>query len=145
MNTTPPNIVPFGKYKGQPVEVLAQDRSYLEWLSAQPWFRERYAGIYNTLIVNNFTEAAETPDHNALQVLFLDDDFCLRFLRCYQPDIEQAVRAQLQEILGLHAGAVEERISSKRRVANNASSWIECGTTPSATDWHRAAIAASRA
>jgi hypothetical protein len=24
-------IVPFGKYKGQPVEVLAQDRGYVEW------------------------------------------------------------------------------------------------------------------
>jgi hypothetical protein len=26
------NIVPFGEYKGQPVEVLAQDRGYTEWL-----------------------------------------------------------------------------------------------------------------
>jgi hypothetical protein len=79
-----PNIVPFGKYKGQPVEALAQDRPYLEWLSAQDWFRERYTGIY-TLIVNNFTEASETPDHNALQVLFLDDDFCARFLTVLKP------------------------------------------------------------
>jgi hypothetical protein len=79
-----PNIVPFGKYKGQPVEVLAQDRPYLEWLSAQDWFRERYAGIY-TLIINNFTEATETPDHNALQVLFLDDAFCQRFATVLKP------------------------------------------------------------
>ena len=49
-------IVPFGKYKGQPVEVLAQDRPYLDWLTAQDWFRQRYEGIY-TLIVNNFAEA----------------------------------------------------------------------------------------
>jgi uncharacterized protein (DUF3820 family) len=30
-----PNLVPFGKYKGQPVEVLAQDREYCDWLDAQ--------------------------------------------------------------------------------------------------------------
>jgi hypothetical protein len=138
------NIVPFGKYKGQPVEVLAQDRPYLEWLSAQPWFRERYASMY-TLIVNNFTEASETPDHNALQVLFLDDAFCLRFLRCYRPDIEQAARAQLQEILELHAGAVKGRIATERSRADSASSWIKCGTAPSATDWHRDQAEKSRA
>jgi hypothetical protein len=73
--TDSPKIVPFGKYKGQPLEALAQDRSYLDWLTAQDWFRERYANIY-TLIVNNFAEPTETPDHNAPQVLFLDDVFC---------------------------------------------------------------------
>jgi hypothetical protein len=68
-------IVPFGKYKGQPVEALAADRSYLDWLTAQSWFRERYAGIY-TLIINNFTEPSETPEHNRLQARFLDPEFC---------------------------------------------------------------------
>jgi hypothetical protein len=51
-------VVPFGKYKGQPIEVLANDRGYLDWLTAQSWFRERYAGIY-TLIINNFGEPSE--------------------------------------------------------------------------------------
>ena len=78
------NVVPFGKYKGQPIEVLAQDRPYLDWLTAQDWFRERYSGIY-TLIVNNFTEPAETPDHNALQVLFLEDAFCAQFVTVLEP------------------------------------------------------------
>ena len=45
------NIVPFGKYKGQPVEVLAGDRAYCDWLTGQAWFRERYGNVY-TLIVN---------------------------------------------------------------------------------------------
>jgi uncharacterized protein (DUF3820 family) len=39
MKTT--SIVPFGKYKGQPVEALAQDRSYLDWLQTQNWFMAR--------------------------------------------------------------------------------------------------------
>ena len=81
----PPSIVPFGKYRGQPVEVLAQDRPYLDWLTAQDWFRTRYENIY-TLVVNNFTEATETPEHNALQVLFLDFKFCVKFFKVLNPE-----------------------------------------------------------
>lgn len=77
-------VVPFGKYKGQPVEALAQDRQYVDWLTAQPWFKERFGNIY-TLIVNNFQEPSETPEHNALQIKFLDPDFCLRFVRHLKP------------------------------------------------------------
>jgi len=79
-NDASPKIVPFGKYKGQPVEVLAQDKGYVEWMLAQDWFRERYAS-FHTLIVNNFSTDSETPEHNSLQVLFLDDAFCFSFLK----------------------------------------------------------------
>lgn len=68
-------LVPFGKYKGQPVEVMQMDTGYCEWLSKQDWFRERYANVYQQVIINNFTEASETPEHNKLQMLFLDKDF----------------------------------------------------------------------
>lgn len=77
-------VIPFGRYKGQPVEALAQDKGYTDWLMAQPWFRERYGNMY-TLIVNNFREPSETPEHNALQVLFLDKMFCLRFAEIANP------------------------------------------------------------
>jgi hypothetical protein len=73
------NIVRFGRYKGQPVEAMAADRGYCDWLLAQPWFREKNGNLY-TLIVNNFGEPSETPEHNALQALFLDDDFCIRVM-----------------------------------------------------------------
>ncbi len=69
-------VIPFGKYKGQPVEAMAADQQYIEWLMGQAWFRDKYQNIY-TLIVNNFTEPSETPEHNALQSLFLNDDYCL--------------------------------------------------------------------
>jgi hypothetical protein len=72
-------IVPFGKYKGQPVEAMVQDRSYVEWLTAQPWFKEKFTPIYN-VVINNFGEPSETPEHNALQALFLDNEFCYAFL-----------------------------------------------------------------
>lgn len=69
-----PEVLNFGKYKGQPVEVLAQDKQYADWLMAQDWFKERYSSL-RTLIVNNFNTVAETPEHNSMQALFVEDDF----------------------------------------------------------------------
>lgn len=71
-------LIPFGKYKGQPVEVLAQDREYCDWLLTQDWFRTRFTAI-QTLIVNNFGEVNETPEHNALQALFTDNAWVVAF------------------------------------------------------------------
>ena len=34
-------LVPFGKYRGQPVEVLNNDPDYVEWLRGQSWFAKR--------------------------------------------------------------------------------------------------------
>ena len=72
-------LVPFGKYKGQPVSVMQNDTQYCDWLATQDWFRERYANVYNQVIINNFTEPTETPEHNRLQMKFLDDDFLRMF------------------------------------------------------------------
>ena len=80
-------IVPFGKYKGKPIEAMAEDRQYLDWVTAQPWFRERYANIY-TLIINNFQEPADTPEHNALQARFLDASFLLAFVKIVRTNFE---------------------------------------------------------
>jgi len=68
-------IIPFGKYKGQPLEVLQNDLQYLDWLRSQDWFKTTYPQI-NTIIINNFKEPDETPEHNKLQMLFLDDSIC---------------------------------------------------------------------
>ena len=54
------------------VESMASDWQYVDWLLAQDWFRDRYQGMF-TLIVNNFAEPTETPEHNRLQMRFLDD------------------------------------------------------------------------
>lgn len=73
-------VVPFGKYKGRLVEEMVGDDNYVQWLTAQDWFRERYANLYQ-IVINRGGEPSETPEHNALQVRFLEDDFCWRFLR----------------------------------------------------------------
>jgi len=72
------DIVPFGKYKGQPVEVMRADRSYMQWLTGQDWARDKYPSLIQ-IVVNNFGEPEETPEHNALQARFLDRSFCWAF------------------------------------------------------------------
>jgi uncharacterized protein (DUF3820 family) len=92
----PANIVPFGKYKGRLIEeVLVDDPGYLQWLAGQDWFRNKFAVLYQ-VIINRGGEAQETPEHNALQVKFLDDDFCLRFVRYFEPDLDKIACTELQ-------------------------------------------------
>lgn len=59
-------IVTFGKYKGLPVTAMLQDVQYCDWLMQQNWFCDRYKAIH-TLIINNFGQPSETPEHNRLQ------------------------------------------------------------------------------
>ena len=73
-------VVPFGKYKDQPVEALIADRDYREWLMEQPWFRDRYVNLYQ-MVINYGGQPTETPEHNEMQAAFLDDDYCLKVAR----------------------------------------------------------------
>ena len=81
-------LVPFGKYRGQPIEVLAADKPYCEWLASQDWFRSKFTTIH-TLIINNFKEPDETPEHNALQVLFTDPEWQRRFVITFIGGVER--------------------------------------------------------
>lgn len=74
------SVVPFGKYRDRPVAELAADRQYCDWLAAQPWFRERYADLYQVVIVNAAAPPEDTPEHNKLQARFLDIDYCKALL-----------------------------------------------------------------
>lgn len=80
------NIIPFGKYKGQPVEILQQDKKYCDWLLTQQWFREKHAQ-FNTIIINNFQEPTETPEHNKMQAQFLENEFCKAVIEGINPEI----------------------------------------------------------
>ena len=88
-------IVPFGKYKGQPVERMMADASYCEWALAQPWFRERFAALF-ALIVNGGDLDADTPEHNRMQALFLDGDMCVAAYRVIVGDktIDEQMRTR---------------------------------------------------
>lgn len=65
-------IVPIGKYKGQPLERLMADQSYSEWLLAQAWFVDRYAELANLLRLGRLTEPQDTPEHNAMIAGLID-------------------------------------------------------------------------
>src|SRR6516225_2238916 len=94
MTDNAPKIIPFGKYKGRLVdEVLVDDPNYLQWLAGQDWFRAKF-NILHQVIINRGAEPEETLDHNALQVRFLDDDFCMRLLAHIDPQYcEKAITA----------------------------------------------------
>jgi uncharacterized protein (DUF3820 family) len=95
--TDPSNIVPFGKYKGRLIEeVLIDDPAYIEWLAAQEWFRAKFT-VLHQVIINRGAEPEETPDHNAMQVKFLDDGFCLRFIRLLFPNCDKNVFTRLEQ------------------------------------------------
>lgn len=73
------DIVPFGKHKGKPVDALLDDREYVEWLTQQGWFREKYGNIYQ-VVINNGAEPSETPEHNAMQIRFLEREYRAKFV-----------------------------------------------------------------
>lgn len=78
-------MVPFGKHKGKPVDALLDDRPYLDWLLAQPWFKEKFGNVYN-IVINNGNEPSETPEHNAMQIRFLEEEYRLKFAYLARPD-----------------------------------------------------------
>jgi hypothetical protein len=97
-------IIPFGKYCGQPIEILRQDADYRHWLMEQGWFRERHAQLF-TLIVNNFGAPAETPEHNAMQARFLQHEIAGAVARVYINTSD--VKAQMNAIAQLDTAARE--------------------------------------
>lgn len=75
-------VIPFGKYRGRDITEVAEDTQYFKWLSQQPWFSAQHNELYQ-LVINNFAEPDETPEHNALQARFLNNDFCIAFYACF--------------------------------------------------------------
>ncbi len=86
-----PIKIPFGKYKDMPIEALSQDKKYLDWLLAQNWFAEKYRDLH-TIIINNFQEPTDTPEHNKLQALFLNNEYCEKFIKVILSHIIPSLR-----------------------------------------------------
>ena len=69
-------IIPFGKYKGQPITTLLADTKYLEWCKQQD-FLKNYPIVYNICVnqtIVNQNENSKTPEHNKIQNLFLEKE-----------------------------------------------------------------------
>ena len=69
-------LIPFGKFKGQPVSQLEHDPQYAQWILATPGLRDKFPRFYS-IVVNNFGEPADSPEHNSLQAMFLDEEFAM--------------------------------------------------------------------
>jgi hypothetical protein len=70
-------IVPFGKYKGVAAADLPTiDPRYAEWLLAQGWVAQQFAAIHAAIAARGAT-SDDSPEHNALQVRFLEPAFRL--------------------------------------------------------------------
>lgn len=65
-------VIPFGKHQGLTVaELLAKDPAYADWLAAQGWLAQRFAELH-AAIVTRGAGADDSPEHNRIQVRFLD-------------------------------------------------------------------------
>jgi uncharacterized protein (DUF3820 family) len=79
-------LVPFGKYKGQPITKLINDTEYLDWCKTQDFFK-KYPIVYNicvnqTITTNNSN--AKTPEHNKIQNMFLEQENIKKIARISQ-------------------------------------------------------------
>ena len=83
-------LVTFGKYKGKPVTELIADANYLEWCKKQEFFKN--TSVYN-IVVNQVIDktSSKTPEHNKLQNLFLDDNFCRKIINDSDVDWTQKI------------------------------------------------------
>jgi len=76
MDAQPLPIVPFGKYKGQPITNLLNDTKTLDWYK-QNGILQKYPIIYNICVNQTITTNnphSKTPEHNRLQNMFLQDE-----------------------------------------------------------------------
>lgn len=94
--------IPFGKYKGKPMEVLAGDPAYCEWIQSTPGVADRFPQVVN-FIVNNFGEPAETPEHNEFQARLLDPGFRSALVTTAWPMLKVLKSAVIFESSGFDA------------------------------------------
>lgn len=138
-------IVPFGKYRGKPIEAMLQDPSYCEWFMSQPEMRQKYQNVYQ-VIINNFGEPSETPESNEMQAKFLSADFRQKFALAINSNFNNfanedgmmsAVNFAASDI---HQLIVEMDIKNSQGELNNSWQWVARGENESGTELYDAVI-----
>ncbi len=51
--------IPFGKYKNQEIDVLADDLSYAKWILQQEWVKEKYPELFEAIMILSKEESAD--------------------------------------------------------------------------------------
>ncbi|NCB85693.1 MAG: hypothetical protein EOM44_14570 [Bacteroidia bacterium] len=86
MNGKDKTLVPFGKYAGQPLEILLADKSYCAWLVGQASIREQYPELCN-LVFSEHGSCLKTPNHNRMQAEYVGEEVGLKLSYMIHPDI----------------------------------------------------------
>ena len=58
--------LPFGKYKGQEIDILSEDLSYAKWIVEQEWVKEKYPDLFEAIMIL-FVEESDAQAVNALK------------------------------------------------------------------------------
>ena len=80
------NLVPFGRYEGQPIEVLLADKSYCAWMVGQASIREQYPELCDLAFKEHGT-GLKTPGHNRMQAEYMTEEMSLRLFYMVNPKI----------------------------------------------------------
>jgi hypothetical protein len=127
MTDEAPKVVPFGKFKGRLIEEVLDDPQFLSWTQwalNQPGICERYASFCQ-IVINRGAAPEETPDHNAMQVKFLDDDFCVQFLACINPSYRAEALQALEKYRACDAVLISKTIAYNSNELSRARSRLE--------------------
>jgi hypothetical protein len=90
-------VVPFGKHKGATVaELLTKDPQYAEWVLAQGWVAERFAELHAAILTRGAV-TDDTPEHNAMQVRFLSEEFQLAAILAARPGILEKEASEIHQ------------------------------------------------
>jgi hypothetical protein len=113
------DIVPFGKYRDQPVEAMLADQNYVQWVMSQPglvtMIQGRYPALFNIITVGSPT-TEDTPEHNKLQAMFLSKSFQDAFIERAIGKSPYAISAELaQEVNDAAAKRLKASIELAQR------------------------------
>lgn len=110
-------VLPFGKHRGSTVaELLTKDPAYAEWIANQGWVAERFAELH-AAILSRGAVSDDSPEHNSIQVRFLDETFRLA---CLMAAIPTQLKQQAAEFRSGRASGLNDEIKCLRRSIEDA-------------------------
>lgn len=122
------DIVPFGKYKGQPIETLLTDVEYLQWCQTNGVL-DRYPWLQVMIVSGQPREDQPTPAHNRLQERFADWEYCR--------DVLKALGVDARPVPSGFASWKEVETACREKRADATRDIRQPGTYASEREWDR--------
>lgn len=102
-----PTRVKFGKHRDKHPLTLTCDPDYVDWVknNIMDWVQQRHPDLAHILIndVRFAAIAADSPAHNKLQAMFLDETYRRAFCRVAIPEWEETVWKTFQGEVAYHS------------------------------------------